>query len=372
MPPQGGNLPNFIDYSMYSAWSFCPWKYYELYVLKRRKKWPEGLRDDALAIGSLVHAGLENWYAKQTPNIPEAVIEKIGPTPESLGLCRRLVHGYVQVFPRENWALIRCEQPIRFSLIAGKDGLAKIDLYFYIDTPTRVESGIQGYEITLKPGWWIQEYKTKSPATSTADFMHEWANKMQADFQMLALQEHIGKNSWGKIDDSHDYNVNGLLVNVIEKPKEYVPKRKCQQCGQYWNFSAWQPGESGKMGCPGCGNQQKLKPVDSEKFEEARYFRMIVERTPEQLRRAKWEIQAVADKMIDMELWGNETDVSTPLVEIYGAHRAFYPNKEHCFDNSRKWGKECEFFTPHTYGISTIDNDKYEEAEDYVNETPAA
>jgi len=107
------------------------------------------------------------------------------------------------------------------------------------------------------------------------------------------------------------------------------------------------------MTCPGCGNQQKLKPVDGEKFEEARYFRMIVERTPEQLAASKRDIEKVAVAMADMEEYGFDSVA---------------PNKEHCFDNSRKWGKECEFFAPHTYGISTIDNDKYEEMEDYVNE----
>ena len=364
-------MVDHIDYSQYSTWQFCPWAWYEKYVLRRRKKWPEGLRDDALAIGSLVHAGLENWYAKQQTEIPDEIITKIGPTPEALNLCRRLVYGYINTFPKEQWELIRCEAPIRFNLIEGKNGLAKLDLYFYVAEPTTVESGVAGYEITLKPGWWVQEYKTKSPATNFADFMHEWANKMQADFQMLALAEYVRKGiNPATVDISLAAPINGLLVNVIEKPKEYVPRRKCKACGEYWNYGAWQPSglTAGSFACPGCGNTQTLKPVDSEKFEEPRYFRMIVERTPEQLQRARWQIQAVADKMVDMELWGSEVAAPTPLVEIYGAHRAFYPNKEHCFDNSRKWGKECEFFTPHTYGISTIDNDGYEEMEDYINE----
>jgi PD-(D/E)XK nuclease superfamily len=357
-----------IDYSQYASWSFCAWNWYEKYMLRRRKRWPEGLREDALAIGSLVHAGLENWYAKQKPEIPEETIEKVTPTPEALGLCRRLLNGYVQTFPREQWELIRCERPVRFSLIEGKEGLAKIDLYFYIAEAMQVESGLPGYEITLKPGWWIQEYKTKSPATSFADFMHEWTNKMQADFQLLALREHIANIHRHNL---YDEQINGLLVNVIEKPKDYVPRRKCKVCQQYWNYSAWQPATGELLACPSCGNQQKLKPVDGEKFEEPRYFKMIVERTPEQLAYAKDQIKCVADKMVDMELWGEMQQKDLTFTKIYGANRAFAPIKEHCFDNSRKWGKECEFFTPHTYGISTIDNDKYEEMEDYINEPTA-
>jgi hypothetical protein len=207
---------------------------------------------------------------------------------------------------------------------------------------------VPGYEITLRPGWWIQEYKTKSAATNFADFMHEWTTKMQADFQMLALQ-HMLKNSNAEIKQ-----VNGLLVNVIEKPREYVPKRKCQSCAEYWNYSAWQPGEDSLMACPGCGNQQKLKPVASEKFQEASYFRMVVERTPEQLAISKSQIADVAEAMQRMEATGFQTAIA--------------PNKEHCFDNSRRWGKECDFYQPHTYGFSTLDSDKYEEAEDYLNE----
>lgn len=360
-------MVDHIDYSQYASWQFCAWKWYEQYVLKRRKKWPEGLRDDALAIGSLVHSGLENWYAQKDYIIPDIVVRKINPTPEALRLCQRLLYGYVQTFPREQWELIRCEQPCRFNLIAGKDGLAKIDLYFYIPEPIVVESGIPGYEITLKPGWWIQEYKTKSPHTPTADFMHEWTTKMQADFQLLALKEKIRADNFS---NGEDIQVNGLLVNVIEKPKEYVPRRKCQGCGDYWNFSAWQPAEGGKMACPACGNQQKLKPVDSEKFDEPRYFRMIVERTPEQLQRSKADIAEIAIRMAMLEADSKGKQEDGLIAGNLSVE--FTPNKERCFDNSRRWGKECEFYRPHTYGVSTIENDKYEETEDYLNEPAVA
>lgn len=365
-------MVDHIDYSQYASWQFCPWAWYEKYLLKRRKRWPEGLRSDALAIGSLVHAGLENWYANNDGTIPQETIEKTTPTPEALGLCRRLVNGYIQTFPREAWELIRCERPLRFSLIEGKEGLAKIDLYFYVPEMMRVESGLAGYEITLKPGWWIQEYKTKSAATSTADFMQEWTTKMQADFQMLALSEYL-ENGFKEmpLHFPPPTNVNGLLVNVIEKPREYVPRRKCKQCGDYWNYSAWMPSveRAGHFLCPSCGNVQPLKPVESEKFQEPSYFRMVVERTPEQLVRSKQQISEIARDMRMMEL----SETSSEHRELYGAgpFELLQPNKEHCFDNSRRWGKECEFYKPHVYGISTIDNDQYEEAEDYLNEPRA-
>jgi len=362
-------MVDHVDYSQYAKWCFCPWAWFEASVLRRRKCWPKGLRADALAIESLVHAGSENHYANNSQEIPEEVIAKIGPTPEALGLCRRLIYGYVNHFPREQWELIRCERPLRFNLIDGKEGLAKLDLYFYLSKPTVVESGIAGYEITLKPGWWIQEYKTKSAATSTADFMHEWTTKMQADFQMLALQEYISKNT-DKSELNHTPywgQVNGLLVNVIEKPREYVPKRKCPNCKTTWNFSAWQPGEGGKHACPQCGQQKKLDPVESERFQEPSYFRMVVERTPEQLKEAQKDIFKVAQRMKKMEAGCKPSEDYIQLSP--GDFEP--PNKEHCFDNSRRWGKECDYYQPHTYGFSTIGSEKYEEAEDYLNETIA-
>ena len=344
---------NHIDYSQYKMWQFCRWAWYERYVLKRRKKWPQAMRDDALAVGSLVHDGLEGWYKNGTTDITEEVITKINPTPEALRLCKGLVFGYVQTYPREAWDLIRCEQPVRFALIPGRDGLAKIDLYFYIDNELRVESGVPGYQITLKPGWWIQEYKTKSSSTSFAEWMMHWTTNMQADFQMLALQEKFGSQ------------VNGLLVNVIEKPNIYIPKRKCKECDQYWNYGAWQPGESGLFVCPN-GHSQKLKPIDMQKEQpQGSYFRMVVERTPEQLANSHYWIYQTAQQMEDMEQYSAGA-VESPLVNVVGDGHP--PDHEHCMNLGARYARECEFFRPHTYGISTINNPEYEETEDYINE----
>ena len=252
---------NHIDYSQYKTWQHCPWAWFEKYVNRRQKRWPQGMRDDALAIGSLVHSGLECWYKEGIISIPEATIVKTNPTPEALRMCQRLVHGYVQTYPREAWELIKTEQPLRFSLIEGCDGLAKIDLYFYIAQPTVVESGLPGYEITLNPGWWIQEYKTKSVYTSVGDFMQSWVTNMQADFQMLALNGYLDKTEGVEHRRSiNNERVNGLLINILEKPKDYIPRRKCQRCEEYYNFSSWIE-KGNKHACPVCGNEQSLKPV---------------------------------------------------------------------------------------------------------------
>src|SRR6266480_2185468 len=115
-------MVDHIDNSQYSQWMHCPWAWWEKYVNKRSKAWPGQLRDDALAIGSLVHNGLDNWYARQEPNIDQEEIERINPTPECLRLCKKLVYGYVQTFPKEAWQLVHTEAPLRFKLIEGKDG----------------------------------------------------------------------------------------------------------------------------------------------------------------------------------------------------------------------------------------------------------
>lgn len=357
-------MVDHIDYSQYKTWNFCKWAWYEKYVLRRQKRWPEGMRDDALAIGSIVHAGLEGWYKNGNQEISQEVIGKINPTPEALRLCQGLVFGYVQTYPRETFDLIRCEQPVRFTCIPGRDGLAKIDMYFYLPERTRVESGVPGYEITLNPGWWIYEYKTKSQATKFAEYMRSWQTNMQADFQMLALQEQIAKGYVENVDIPNKMltNVNGLLINIIEKPNTYIPKRKCQECNEYWNFSAWTP-KGDKFACPQ-GHVKALKPLEAQGPIEGNYFRLMVERTPEQLAYSQNVISSVAKEMADME---QDAEGMKDFINLTGA--AYSPNKEKCMDLGARYAQECEFFKAHTYGVSTVDNPDYQDVEDYIHET---
>lgn len=347
------NVPH-IDYSAYSAWMKCPWYWYERYVNKQQKKWPAAQRDDALCLGSLVHNGLERYYLSGKPDIDEKVIAENTPSGDCLQLARRLVHGYLQNFPGEIWPLNYVEAPLRFPLIDGFDGLAKLDRYFYVPESTSVASGIPGYEIRLNPGWWIHEYKTKSPHVERGKWIQQWTVKKQADFQMLALmaQEHIANPN---IDTGQIMPVNGLLINVIEKPRDYIPKRKCKVCAKQWEFASWIPVGDGHS-CPMCGNVQKLKAVDTDKQEEApQCFRVVVERTATQLAVSKEEIADVARFMQSMQIIGMS---DTP------------PNREACLDLSKRYGAECDYFRPHNYeGLVTIGNPEYEGTRDYVNET---
>lgn len=343
-------MPEFIDYSQYKTWMFCPWAWYEKYVLRRQKAWiAQGMRDDAMAVGSLVHAGLENWYGKRDPEIPQSTVEEINPTPEALRMAKGLVAGYINTYPRELWDTVACEEPIRFPVIPGVDGLAKIDMYFYIPTPTRIESGIQGYEIILNPGWWIQEYKTKSSSVKFAEYFRSWQTNMQADFQMLALQQQMMRMD--QIKEGTD-KINGLLINIIEKPNDYIPKRKCKQCEEIYAYTAWTP-IGAEFRCP-AGHTQKLKPLEERGPIQANYFRLMVERTPEQLRKSKCDIFNVAAQM-------QKADESKSIEQLI-------PNKDHCMNLNAKYANECEYFQPHLYGITTIDNPAYEDTKDYIGE----
>lgn len=352
----------FIDYSQYSKWHFCSWAWYEIYVNKRKKAWPAAQRDDALCLGSLVHSGLEQFYKKGQPHIDEKVIEESTPTPDCLGLAQSLIYGYIQNFPGEQWQLNFTEAPLRFPLIEGWDGLAKLDRYFYVPEATGVPSGIPGYEIRLNPGWWIHEYKTKSSYVNTGDWIRQWTVKKQADFQMLALQNEIAeqfKRSDARVvGGTWAMPVNGLLINVIEKPKDYIPKRKCKVCEKSWDFSSWIAVGEG-YSCPMCGNVQRLKAVKIEEHDDtAQCFRVVVERTASQLEASKKEIAAVAIQMRDMQ-----------AVMSLEEAQSFPPNREACLDLSKKYGQECDYFRPHNYeGLVTIGNPEYEGTRDYVGE----
>jgi hypothetical protein len=342
----------YCDYSSYKTWMRCPWNWYEVYVNKRRKKYPEKQRDDPLAIGSLVHAGLENWQRNQIPSIPEATTAEIGPTKEAFALASGLVLRYAQKYPQETWPLVVCEKPLVFPVIDGVTGVAKLDAYFYVPEQTTVESGLPGMTLELSRGWWGHEYKTKDQSFDIGKYMQSWKTAMQASFQLLALQHQLEKERW---EPSYD-GVQGVLVNVLEKPKIYIPKRKCRGCEGYAEFGAWSPAGSkvtkGKevmlYSCPNCRNIQSLAPVSTEERPQGECFRMIVQRGPEELEQAQREIRSVA-----LNMKGMAEDHFTLVA----------PNRDNCYD----WRQgECRYYHPHNGGESTLTSLEYEPAEDYL------
>lgn len=334
-----------IDHSAHDAFAFCPAKWYELYVNKRRKRWPSGQRKDALCIGSLVHEGLRVWQETHTIEIPNSIIDEVTPDRETLSLAQELVLGYARHYPAEQWPLIRCEQPLTWKIgYENEDrrydpiyGLAKLDAYFYVLEDTQLESGVEGLNLTLSRGWWIHEYKTKSPYDPIGLYMQSWETNLQASYQILALESKLHEP------------VQGVLVNVIEKPKRYIPKRKCMSCQETYEYATWLPTGTGLYACPICGVQRKLEPLKRDQPTiNPNYFRIVVVRSREELDRDAQIIKQTACAMNSMRSDGLNSCAWT---------------KRNCV--SMMYKSACDYFSPHTKSFDTREDE-------YSFETPSS
>lgn len=331
---------DYIDYTQYKDFWKCPWYWYDKHVAGYRKKFA-GQRSDALAFGALVHSGLEQWAKIKQPIITQSVIDEVTPTPECLTAAQELVNGYVMHYPSEEWEIHYQEEPVLFPIRASSDawagvtappqahGLAKIDAFFYNPTQCTVESGLPDYTLDLEPGWWIREYKTKDASRNRANWMLNWRTNMQASFQMLALTALLKRE-----ETLVKAPVRGVLVCVLEKPKLYIPERKCKnpECGRMAELAAYIPIGDGKSSCPYCGFAQVLKPYEPKTKVHGAYFRMKVLRTPEELSR---DFEEISDTFAGMQ-----------ELRTYGP-QAIPPNKEACV---HEWFGACEFFGNHVEG----------------------
>ena len=306
----------FIDYSQYKEFSFCEWKWYEKYIAQQRRAPKPGQQDDVLTLGSLTHAGLQYLREQGRAEVPAAAIIEHSPTPECLAWATQLVQGYAQTYPVEPFTAQRCEHAIRFPLIEGMDGLAKIDRYFHIDKELQLESGL-GDSFVLSPGTYVHEYKTKAASRAVGDYIDAWKVNMQAAFQMLALQSYTGERP------------QGLLVNVLEKPQEYKPKHTCKACKVLSERREWLATGDG-YACPSCGNQQKLDFSHSPKVARvAKYYRLRVTRSDAELEAALSDIKVAAKRMLEIRATQEVTRAT-----------------ERCVDQITM--RKCDYFEPHT------------------------
>lgn len=290
--------------------------------MQYRKAPKEGQQNDARTLGSLVHAGLENFRKNGSPTIPDDAVAEFGPTPETLAEGARLVQGYVATYPNEHFTKYYCEEPLRFPLLEGRmDGLAKVDSYFNIAEPVTLESGL-GDTFTLDPGWWIHEYKTKAASKDIGKYLGSWRMNMQACFQMLALQQVTGEMP------------RGVLVNVIEKAPEFHPVRTCRACKERVELRDWRPTGTGYM-CPQCGNVQDIDTSDKSKSPRVpRYYRIMVQRNLDELQRAGVDMATVAGRILDMDRNYGATGDPDALRRTSS-----------CVDQI--WGN-CDYFAPHS------------------------
>jgi hypothetical protein len=321
----------YIDNTQYAAWWNCPLYWYERYY-KGYKRVRTRQSEGAMVLGSLFHNGVEGFYKNGNAEINGDLIKELDPTPECFNNANTLIQAWIRHHPQEEWDMVGFEEPLTFDIgLNGptwpQRGLAKLDTYFRVDKETSIEDGVGGVEI-LRPGYWIRDYKTYG-GSDRSNYIKQWSCNMQADFQMLALGEMVGLE-----------NVNGMLIGVIEKPYEYVPKRKCKGCGKTYEFSCYVAVED-KYKCGWCGHVQVLspvtKPVGYTKEPFSYYIR--VERTVEQLR---YSLAAI--RMVAIQMWD--------LIEHYEGNKRVYieyglgpvRNTLNCVDSI--YGP-CEYYNAH-------------------------
>lgn len=337
----------YIDYSQYRDYLYCPLFWYEKHVNKRTLSYPTKERDDALALGSLVHEGLRIWQEQKIISIPQNVINEINPSYHTLTLAHLLVEGYVRTYPIENFTLTKQEEPLPFTLSNSNietKGIAKLDSYFYVPESTTISTSTE--ELYLTKGWWIQEYKTKAQEISRALFYQKYQINLQPSFQLLALREKL------------NLNPQGVVISVLEKPRPYVPKRKCKQCSVQYEFALWieSPSQEGYYQCPVCSNTQKLQKLDIDKLENdpslrPSYFKFIIQREEERLKRDEEQIAKVAAEM---------AAYSTNPLE-YGIM-----NTENCINPLTK--KQCMYWNNHVPSnrLTTLNDSNMINVEDYL------
>jgi hypothetical protein len=153
-----------------------------------------------------------------------------------------------------------------------------------------------GEYITLDPGIWIREHKTKAQSISYDKFATRWTYDRQADFQCACLSNHLDKE------------VNGVLINVIEKPKQYVPKRKCKGCAQTLPFITYAPVNhtSNHYTCSLCLHLQILQPIKPEQLQlkEPTFYRLYTRRSDERIEHMISDAMEIARRMDYMERSG--------------------------------------------------------------------
>lgn len=333
-----------IDNTQYSAFMRCEMFWYEKYINKVRAIWPEGAqRDDALAIGIAVHEALENGYRNNLWAVSNQTLNDLNLTSEALLEVRSMSEAYRLQYPSGpvefEWHGL--ESPLDRVLADNITMTAKVDGWFKVQEPTTVSGGIG--DIYLAPGYYTFETKTKRPGYDRGLYIAEWQAAMQASFQLLTMKanaEQLGINP----DE-----VRGVLVNVIERPKIYEPKRTCQNCDKLIELKSYLPQGIGYR-CPICDhyNVFKGKPQPA-RVDPPFMYRFIVERSEDQLQYHMQLIKMVAKKMLGM----SDGDTEFTLIP---------PTENHTQCVNMAWRKKCEYYAPHNHIVpsSALDWDGFE------------
>ena len=329
-----------LDFTQYSTFLECPYLWYEKYVKGLERIRDTGRVNNSRVIGSLVHKGLERFFKTGDLILEQLDAEELDAAPEALYTARTLLEGYIQNYSGEELLknTIHTEEPLQFTSTIGYwevPCVAKVDSYTLLPEATEIRDAQQSHY--CEPGYWIIEHKTKSSELNRAKYAQAWIANVQADFQIMALESVVRAP------------VQGLIVNVLEKPRNSAPRRKCRGCGQYSEYSSWLPAEDLKHSCPYCGATQKLSPLGPADSYAGDYYRIIVQTNLARREALQHSIQNVWGEMQDLR----QCTTFAPYVATYNFRSCVHPI----------YGP-CEFFEPHNTWTGAQEGPLYRIKED--------
>lgn len=310
-----------IDNTQYSSFTRCPLYWVEQYVNCVRKPF-KGQRDDALAIGVAVHDALYHGYKSGSFTVNPKVMEELNLTHEASMEVRSMVEAYRSAYPSGPVELpwTGLEDPLEYQYNNQITLVAKLDGHCHVKEPIEIEGG--NGTIYLEPGVYAFETKTKRPGYDRGLYIAEWQAAMQASFQTITLRANAARFGFTPDD------VKGVIVNVIERPNVYEPRRTCLGCDKMFQVRLY--GQDGKQyRCPGCGYLNTFRgPMGTARVDPPYMWRFAVYRSPERLATDLQTIAQVADAMMAARI------SDSPV-----AHRTNCVNVQ--------WRKRCDFYEPH-------------------------
>lgn len=320
-----------VDNTQYSAFTRCQGEWYEKYVNKHHRPYTQE-RDDAAALGIAIHNVLENGYKNGSFTITTDVADELTLTSEALLEVRTMAEAYRNQYPSGpvEFPWTGLEEPLSYAISDTLQIKAKVDGYFTITEPTVVNGGIG--DIHLAPGIYSFETKSKSSGYDRGLYLADWEAAAQASFQLLTLKANAARLG---IDPDE---VKGVLVNVIERPKIYEPRRTCKGCDKLIEVKYYRL--CGKnYHCPLCdyGNlfPQKINPA---RVDPPFLYRFLVNRSIERLRIDEHTIIQVGTAMQNLINTRDPIFTRTQCVNM-------------------QWRRKCEYFEPHNalVPVSAID-----------------
>lgn len=325
-----------IDATQYTTYQTCPLLWYERYIRGLQVQYTKGQRDDALALGSLAHSGYANWHLHKQPIIDEKLISEIGPTPECLNLAKSIVQEHARIYCDDEFEVLKVEEQIIVPVCVRTIGAqeiaicisAKLDTIGRAPKAMSINGGASDSPVNVSAGVFSFESKTKAAEISRAAWIKRWQIAKQAVFQTLALQYKYGASACAEPT---------VLLNVAEKPRTYVPVRKCKAqngCGNKVAVRDWILDAASKYRCPNCGVVQDIEMPKPEDMEPAKpvLFRTVAALTPEQIELGRQQI----------------VEVVIEMAEIVHGSRAARMREDNCVDRFGRWA--CDYFDFHVQG----------------------